>query len=176
MVNTKALCDGRCFASADPRTFSVVPWSSCRFFRALCSLFVCFLVSGLFPIFQAEAAACSCDAAQDLPEALEKASLVFVGQVKSKTVNPLRKEQYEVRFTVNRKLKGFEEVPTNTVLVYTPIDFEYCGYKFQEGLDYLVFATGTPAHFQTTTCSRTDVLDKVLTDVHKLIRMTGNTE
>ncbi|MFN8389134.1 MAG: hypothetical protein U0136_02450 [Bdellovibrionota bacterium] len=134
------------------------------------------MLLGLTYASESKAMACSCDEKQDLAEALEKSSLVFVGQVKGKSINPLRKEQSEVRFTVNRKLKGFEEVPSNTVLVYTPVDFEYCGYKFQEGLDYLVFATGTPAHFQTTTCTRTEVLDKVLTDVHKLIRMTGATE
>lgn len=122
------------------------------------------------------ASACSCDSKEDLEQALEKASLVFVGQVKEKSENPLRKEQWEVKFSVSRKLKGFEEVPGSTVLVYTPADFEYCGFKFQEGLDYLVFATGTPAHYQTTTCTRTEVLDNVLTDVHKLIRMTGNVE
>lgn len=128
-------------------------------------------------ITQASAAfACTCETKPDLEEAVQKASLVFVGQVKEIKDNPLRKEQKEVRFIISRKLKGFEEVGTNTVLVYTPSEFEYCGYKFQEGLDYLVFATGSPAHFQTTSCTRTEVLDKVLTDVHKLIRLTGNVE
>ncbi len=112
----------------------------------------------------------------ELEQALEKASLVFVGQVKAKIENPLKKDQWEVRFSVTRKLKGFEEVPGSVVLIYTPKDFEYCGYKFGEGLDYLVFANGNPAHFQTTTCTRTEVLEKVLTDVHKLIRLTGNVE
>ncbi len=64
-------------------------------------------------------------------------------------------------------------MPGNNVLVYTPLDYEYCGFKFSDGMDYLVFATGNPAHFKTTSCSKTDVLDNVLTDVQKLIRMTG---
>ena len=112
----------------------------------------------------------------ELEKALENASLVFVGQVKAKAENPLKKEQWEVRFKVSRKLKGFEEVPGEVVLIYTPKDHEFCGYKFGDGLDYLVFATGNPAHFQTTTCTRTEVLDRVLTDVHKLLRLTGNTQ
>jgi len=122
------------------------------------------------------ASACSCEAKPDLDQALEEASVVFVGQVKTKIQNPLKKEQWEVKFAVSRKLKGFEEVPGSIVLVYTPEDYEYCGYKFQEGLDYLVFATGNPAHFQTTSCMRTELLDKALTDVHKLIRLTGSVE
>jgi len=134
------------------------------------------LISLFFALNPYRAFACTCDTKPDLEEAVDKASLVFVGQVKEIKDNPLRKEQKEVRFIVSRKLKGFEEVSTNTVLIYTPAEFEYCGFKFQEGLDYLVFATGSPAHFQTTSCSRTDVLDKVLTDVHKLIRLTGNVE
>jgi hypothetical protein len=159
--------------SSSEITASSFPGRRCRILRR-CALLAAVMFSGF--ALESRASACSCDEKQDLAEALEKSSLVFVGQVKSKGINPLRKEQQEVRFTVNRKLKGFEEVPSNTVLVYTPVDFEYCGFKFQDGLDYLVFANGTPAHFQTTSCSRTDVLDKVLTDVHKLIRMTGASE
>ena len=132
------------------------------------------LYFGLFSINTA--AACSCEPKPDLDQALEEASVVFVGQVKSKIQNPLKKQQWEVKFAVSRKLKGFEEVPGSIVLVYTPEDFEYCGYKFQEGLDYLVFANGNPAHFQTSTCMRTELLDKALTDVHKLIRLTGSVE
>ena len=148
-----------------------------EFKRAIAFVFVTYLILSRSSFLAPAAAfACSCDDKEDLAGSLEKAAIVFVGQVKAKGSNPLRKDQSEVRFTVNRKLKGFDEVPGNSVLIYTPVDFEYCGYKFQEGLDYLVFATGTPAHFQTTSCSRTEILDKVLTDVHKLIRMTGGSE
>ena len=132
--------------------------------------------SGISIVAPASAQACTCDPKPDIEQALEQSSVVFVGQVKSKVENPLKKEQWEVKFSVSRKLKGFEEVPGNQVLIYTPKDHEYCGYKFQDGLDYVVYATGNPAHLQTTSCMRTEILDKVLTDVHKLIRLTGKVE
>lgn len=128
-----------------------------------------------FSLFVAvdSARACTCEPKPDVSQALDDASLVFVGRVVSKSVNPFRPEEQEVKFTVTRKLKGFDEIGANTVLVYTPRDHEYCGYKFGEGLDYLVFAVGSPAHFKTTSCTRTEVLENALTDVQKLIRMTG---
>lgn len=158
--------------SLQPRFRSVTGQGSLGW-RSILSFFAAAVFALLLPNV---AWSCTCDPKPDLEQALAEASIVFVGQVKSKIQNPLRKEQWEVKFTVSRKLKGFEEVPGSIVLVYTPEDFEYCGYRFQEGLDYLVFATGNPAHFQTTSCMRTEVLDKVLTDVHKLIRLTGSVE
>ena len=131
----------------------------------------------IIPIFvllgSATAYGCTCENKPALDESYNKASLIFVGQVKAKAHHPLREDKIEFRFAVTRKIKGFEEVNGNTVFVYTPRDHEYCGYKFQEGQDYLVYADGTPANFNTTACTRTDVLDKSLLDVQKLIRMSG---
>lgn len=117
---------------------------------------------------------CSCPTKPTLEEALDKASLVFVGQVKDLSVSPLKPDHTQVKFSVNRKLKGFEEVAGNSVLVYSPKTLDGCGIAFTEGMDYLVFATGNPAFFQTTSCTNTDVLERVLVDVHRLIRMTAS--
>ena len=119
---------------------------------------------------------CTCPTKPTLEEALDKSSLVFVGQVKDLTVSPLKPDFSQVKFSVNRKLKGFDEVAGNSVLVYSPKTLEACGIPFTEGMDYLVFANGNPAFFQTTSCSLTDVLDRVLVEVHRLIRMTASTE
>lgn len=134
-----------------------------------------FLSFVFLTFFAAPAHACTCEAKPDLDQALDDAAMVFVGRVVSKSVNPLRPEEQEVKFTITRRLKNFDEITGNTILIYTPRDHEYCGYKFGEGLDYLVFAAGTPAHFKTTSCTRTEVLENSLTDVQKLIRMTGAT-
>ena len=117
--------------------------------------------------------ACTCENKPALDESYQKSSLIFVGQVKAKAIHPLRQDKMEFRFSVTRKIKGFDEVNGNTVLIYTPRDHEYCGFRFQEGQDYLVYADGTPANFNTTACSKTDILDKSLLDVQKLIRMSG---
>ncbi len=119
---------------------------------------------------------CTCPTKPSLEDALDKSSLVFVGQVKDLSVSPLKPDHTQIKFSVNRKLKGFDEVAGNSVLVYSPKTLESCGIAFTEGMDYLVFASGNPAFFQTTSCSLTDVLDRVLVDVHRLIRMTAQTE
>jgi hypothetical protein len=131
------------------------------------------IFAALFFFSAATALACTCEDKPSLDEAYNKASLIFVGQVKARANHPLREDKVEFRFAVTRKIKGFEEVNGSTVFIYTPRDHEYCGYRFQEGQDYLVYAEGTPANFRTTACTRTDVLDKALLDVQKLIRMSG---
>lgn len=132
-------------------------------------LFISILI--LCPFYVAQA--CSCPASEEAEAALAKATIVFVGQVKSKKVQPLKKNEYEVKFQVTKKIKGFEEVPGNTVLIYTPIDYEYCGYKFGVGLDYLVYGEGNPAHFKTSSCSRTNIIEKSQAEIQKLQKAVG---
>lgn len=124
------------------------------------------------------AESCSCPPKPSIEDAFEEASLIFVGMARENTVNPLKKNDREVKFKVTRKLKGFEEVPGSgdSVIVYTPDSPTRCGIQFGDGLDYLVFAKGNPAYYQTTSCTRTDVLDKVLVDVHKLLRLTNSVD
>ena len=119
--------------------------------------------------------ACNCTENDETEAALAKATIVFVGQVKYKKIHPLKKNEYEVKFQVTKKIKGFEEVPGNMVLIYTPIDFEYCGYRFGVGLDYLVYAEGNPAHFKTSSCSRTNILEKSQAEIQKLQKAVGTT-
>ena len=131
--------------------------------------FVCALILYPFSVVHA----CSCPANDEAEAALNKSSIVFVGQVKSKKIQPLKKNEYEVKFQIKTKLKGFEEVPGNTVLIYTPIDYEYCSYKFGVGLDYLVYGEGNPAHFKTSACSRTNIIEKSQAEIQKLQKAVG---
>ena len=117
------------------------------------------------------ASACSCGEKQDIRAALADSTMVFVGRVEELKENPLKPGLQEVKLAVLRKFKGFEEVQTRFVYVYTPKEAALCGFKFSGGMDYLVFASGTPAHFKTSICSRTGLLDDSQRDVQLLMRL-----
>lgn len=116
---------------------------------------------------------CSCEERPALPKLLEQSSISFVGRVERLDNNPRRPGFVEVTFTVLNRFKGFEEVKTQKVLIYTPKEGS-CSYAFRIGLDYLVFASGTPANFKADTCSGTEILENSYTDIERLKRMTAN--
>jgi hypothetical protein len=106
--------------------------------------------------------ACSC--AEPLPpkEAAAQAQAVFTGIVtnheassdEDPTSFDRRRRRY--RFTVTSVLKG--EVGT-TVDVYTGLGGGDCGYYFELGHEYLVYAFGTPKALSTNICSRTKLME-----------------
>ena len=121
-------------------------------------------------------AQCTCPAPPSLEKAFDAATLVFVGRVEDKRINPLKKGDYEIKFQVSRKLKGFEDLPTSNVLVYTakeiaPGKIGDCPFNFIVNGEYLVYATGAPAYLKTSSCARTALLDKSLMDVQRIIRL-----
>lgn len=116
---------------------------------------------------------CVCDDKPALPKLLEKSTISFVGRVEKTDNNPRRSGFTEVTFVVLNRFKGFDEVRTPKVLVYTPKE-ESCAYPFRVGLDYMVFASGTPAFFKTDSCSGSEVLESAYTDVERIKRMTAN--
>ena len=121
-------------------------------------------------------AECTCPSPPSLESAYDSSSLVFVGKVEDKHINPLKKGDYEVKFQVTRKLKGFEDLPTSNALVYTarentPGKIGDCAFDFTVNGEYLVFASGTPAYLKTSACTRTAVLEKSLMDVQRIIRL-----
>jgi hypothetical protein len=121
----------------------------------------------------AMAQACDCGPETTLEDRLANASVVFVGQASDTRRNPLKPGEVEVRFAVSNRFKGFEEVLTEQIVVYSKLDAGQCGYQFHTGADYLVFAQGNPAHYVTTACDGTDILESSSLAVEKLIRLTG---
>lgn len=120
------------------------------------------------------AEACVCQQNPTIDQAYEKASVVFVGQAISVKRSVLRKNQFEVRFSVTRKFKGFEEIQGDSVLIFTSTEFEYCGYNFHEGMDYLVIAGGNPAKLTVNSCDKTNVLENAKADVDRLIKLSAS--
>jgi hypothetical protein len=104
--------------------------------------------------------ACSC-AEPLLPrEAAEKAAAVFTGVVTSHELvtrqdSPSGEPRRHYQFTATDVFKG--EVGT-TVDVYTGLGGGDCGYSFEIGQKYLVYAYGTPPRLNTNICSRTKII------------------
>lgn len=97
------------------------------------------------------ALACSCAPAPGPQEALNQAAAVFTGTVVSiqPSENPLG---YLVTFRVERTWKGTQ---CREVTVFTGQgDFD-CGYPFQSGQSYLVYADRSKGQLATNICSRT---------------------
>jgi hypothetical protein len=119
--------------------------------------------------------ACECPVKPALETALAQSSVVFLGRVEEQGSTPYKKDYTEIKFLVLRKFKGFDELPPlPTLVLYTPSESTNCGYKFQNGFEYVVYATGNPAFLQTNSCSRTEVLEKAQLEEQRLIRLTDS--
>lgn len=121
----------------------------------LAALFVAFLIASPLPV-----SACSCTNNLTTLEEFGYAQLVFTGRVTS--IQPDPYGTLAVEFEPINRWKG----PLQYVqLVITPLNSAGCGYEFEVGQDYLVFAslygygpTYTPTPF-THLCSRTSHLE-----------------
>ncbi len=131
------------------------------------SLSVTLLVN-LFTLSPASAS-CSCGPAQEIDQAYTDAQTVFIGRVEHILKSPLRQGLNEIKFLLMKGFKGTEEAMNRTLVVYTPIESDECGYAFIPGQEYLVYASGTPANFRVVSCSRTKVYDTAKEEVTKLV-------
>lgn len=114
----------------------------------------------MFLLFStSQAIACSCPPKGVLKAEVDKNDVVFIGQV-SEVVNvgALRPGYQMVRFLPMKKYKGKELlVNPEKISVFTPDSPTKCGVKFSRQIDYLVFASGSPAFLKVTSCSLTDI-------------------
>ncbi len=141
---------------------------------AQCFLFGTIFFGVLFLGPVSGAHACECPKKPTLEEAVESSSLVFVGRVLEQGSSPYKPNHTQVTFTVFKRFKGFEELPNMIdILVYVPKGEKACSASFANGYDYVVYANGNPAFFQTDSCSRTELLDKAQVDEQRLQRLFG---
>lgn len=109
------------------------------------------------------ALACTCALNPPVPEAVDDSSRVFLG-----TVTSIERHDgllQRVTFQVSEHFKG-SSVPTVQVEnhAYGPM----CGYPFQEGARYIVYAQGDEGELQTSSCSRTTVANATGSDLEDL--------
>jgi hypothetical protein len=85
-------------------------------------------------------------------EAFKESAAIFSGEVIS--ITPSSESEVAVKFKVGKSWKGkFAE----EVIITTPQNGAMCGYTFDIGHAYLVYASGATDSLMTTNCSRTAV-------------------
>ncbi|HYO14304.1 MAG TPA: hypothetical protein VE685_14000 [Thermoanaerobaculia bacterium] len=111
---------------------------------AVCSLLLLSLFAAE-PVF-----ACSCIEPPPPQEAARQAAAVFSGTVVSVTA---LETQREVRIRVEMVWKG---TPCGEITIFTPLSEDFCGFNFQTGVSYLVYAEQLQqGELSTNLCTRT---------------------
>jgi len=116
----------------------------------------------LFALHPAPVRACSCLQPPPPDEALRQADAVFAGEVTDfRKAEPGNGETlsdlYEAVFRVTAMWKG-PDADRIKVLTADPSQL-MCGYRFEPGVRYLVYAYETTEGLDTSICTRTTVLD-----------------
>lgn len=132
-------------------------------YRSLCASF---LVLAAYALNPGVAGACSC-AEETINEALGRSGAVFEGRVvsvDSESTQPDAKNLVTLR--VVRSWKGMNE---QTVTVETAASDSVCGYRFEVGKRYLVYATrDDDDELAVSLCSRTQPIEKAGEDLGAL--------
>jgi len=114
-----------------------------------------------FYLFFSNAIACDWLPDPSAVSAKNTSTLIFSGDVLSKEVMAIPQlgegyKEYLVKFRVRRYWKG---KPSRELVIRTPIGKENCGYDFESGKSYLVYAVDTKPPL-VTFCSRSSLLSE----------------
>ncbi len=115
------------------------------------------------------ASACSCVPPGPPLESLEQSTAVFAGKVTEVegevSDTGFFGGELTATFEVTRYWKG---VSSSTVQVTTASTGAACGYYFQEGESYLVYAHGVTDDLSVNSCSRTRLMENATEDLQEL--------
>lgn len=110
--------------------------------------------------------ACTCDPQPPTLEAHSQATLVFAGNVSAIVGNPADEGASQlVTFDLQELWKGPEQAQ---VTLLTPSGSANCGYAFEPGTSYLVYATVEGVELTTSSCTRTAPLTAASSDIAAL--------
>ena len=98
------------------------------------------------------ALACTCIPNPDVPQAVDGSTRVFLG-----TVTAIERHDGLLERVTFRVSEHFKGAPAATLQVENHASGPMCGYPFQEGIAYVVYASGEGGQLQTSSCSRTTV-------------------
>lgn len=112
-----------------------------------------------FVISPVQVMACSCMAPGSASEELSKSSAVFSGTVTG--IQSIGNSK-QITLNIDRSWKG--DVASSTK-VSTGMDSAGCGFEFEVGSSYLVYATQSEGELYTGLCSRTALLSSASADV-----------
>jgi hypothetical protein len=131
------------------------------------SKLVLFLLVGLLLSSGPSAEACSCLVPGPPSEAFESASAVFVGTVKGVTRTDSNFGERIFRLSIEEAFKG---VSGAEVEIRTPANSAACGYDFEKGQQYVVYAhiRSSDDRLVTTICTRTRPVSNAKEDLEYL--------
>jgi hypothetical protein len=132
----------------------------------------CVILVGGWAIFvPIVASACTCDLPSpgktlkpQVVEARKQSRPVFSGEVVEVIADP-QVPYLKVKFRVEKYWKG---VLTTEMIVVTGRGGGDCGYRFEVGARYLIFAYGGDAKLETNICQRTKGLEEATEDLKLL--------
>ncbi len=111
------------------------------------------------------ARACSCIQPEPPAVAAEKSAAVFAGRVTDidpPAVMTSTLDENKITFDVSRTWKGVDRSP---VYIYSSGSSASCGYEFEVGKEYLVYAYENEGRLSTGLCTRTALLADAAEDV-----------
>ena len=110
-----------------------------------------------FLVLAAAESAYACSCARNLKplkaqvkDAYTSSTAIFSGEVIS--ITPKSEHEIAVKLKVGKSWKG---KLAEEITITTPINSAMCGYGFEAGKSYLVYAAGANDELMTTLCSRT---------------------
>ncbi len=118
-----------------------------------------------------EALSCSCGPKHSVKKEIESSEAVIVGQVISKDLTQQTEARYKILVTV--KYKG--QLTSDTITIVTGIGGGDCGYIFETGKLYIIYAlksgsVNSENTFSTNSCMRTMRYDeKEIESIKKII-------
>ncbi|MEM9163282.1 MAG: hypothetical protein AAGC54_09460 [Cyanobacteria bacterium P01_F01_bin.4] len=120
------------------------------------------LTPGMISINSEPAYGCSCIRPESASVERDRNTAVFAGEVSSLTPTATG---YAVDFTVSDQWKG--DLGENVQITTGPHSAA-CGYNFEVGQAYLVYAYGDETDLSVSLCSRTTTLDNATADIAEL--------
>jgi len=135
-------------------------------------LMICLIVCIMTIVIPSNVYACSCAQPLTVEAELSRSEAVFTGRVlevkEHKDLNGFVTKS--ALFDISEIWKGGSQ---SQIIIHTGGGGGDCGYHFEEGKDYLVYASqstmyGDKAHLVTIICDRTNVLAQAHEDLSKL--------
>ncbi|MEX1014049.1 MAG: hypothetical protein WDZ80_02730 [Candidatus Paceibacterota bacterium] len=128
-----------------------------------------FIFVSLFALNTSSVSACSCIPPVPPTEAIEQSSAVFSGLVTN-----LENDEYSRDFNPNPVIVTVEVmdvwkgIDSSEVTLETARQSATCGYNFEEGEEYLIYAHGPNNDLSVSACSRTSLLSNAQNDIEEL--------
>lgn len=123
------------------------------------------LLAFAFVALVSSVSACSCIAPRPAGEELIDSDAVFQGTVTKVELKGITNKYYEVTFDVSKRWKDSAQ---DESVIITSDSSAACGYNFEEGKSYLVYARESDGYLTTGLCTRTKLLSEAAEDLESL--------